>query len=138
MRGRGEDGHTLRKESYAAIVCLAARVGERLQSAAIRQKLLRLRADNAELSTYVDEDIAAGWAALEDLRKKLQADQIICSEKVLAIVSDASTKFFWNAESMFRLYGHTALDLDDLNQHAQDLIAKLKQRCRRELGWRQR
>jgi hypothetical protein len=134
LRRNADNGRILRQEFYAAILCSAARANERFLSAAIRQKLLRLRPDNVELSVHVDEDIGAGWIALEELGKKLQADQLICSDKVLALVSDANSKHFWRAESLFRLYGHTALDIDDLHKQAQDLVAKLKHRCRREIG----
>jgi hypothetical protein len=43
-------------------------------------------------------------------------------------------RHFWNAESLFKLYGHAALDTGDLNKHAQDLVVKLKHRFRREIG----
>jgi hypothetical protein len=134
LRQVADNGRAYRKESYAAILGLAARADERFLSAAIRQKLMRLRPEQAELSAYVDEDLGAGWMALQELGKKLQADQLVCSNKILALVSDANTKYFWNVESMFRLYGHSALDIDDLHKHTQELLAKLKQRCRREIG----
>jgi hypothetical protein len=134
LRQIADNGRALRKESYGAILGLAARADERFLSAAIRQKLMRLRPEQAELSTYVDEDLSAGWLALEELGKKLQAEQLVCSNKILALVSDANAKYFWNAESMFRLYGHSALDIDDLHRHTQELLARLKQRCRREIG----
>jgi hypothetical protein len=127
-----ENGRILRQESSAAILCLAARASERFLSAAIRQKLLRLRPDNVALSGYVDEDLGAGWVALEELGKKLQTDQLICSDKVLALVSDANSKHLWNAENL--LYGHSALDTDDLYKQTQDLVVKLKHRFRREIG----
>ena len=134
LRRSKENGRIIRQESYAAILCLAARASERFLSAAIRQRLLRLRPDNVALSGYVDEDLGAGWIALEELGRKLQADQLICSDKVLALVSDANTKHFWNAESLFKLYGQSALDTDDLYKHTQDLVVKLKHRLRREIG----
>lgn len=134
LRRNGENGRLIREASYAAILASAAGASERFLSAAIRQKLLRLRPDNLELSTHVDEDLAAGWVALEELGRRLQADQLICSNKVLALVSDANAKHFWNAESLFKLYGHSALDIDDLHKHTQDLVAKLKLHCRREIG----
>jgi hypothetical protein len=59
---------------------------------------------------------------------------LICSNKVLALVSDANAKHFRNAESLFKLYGHAAVDIDDRHKHTQDLVVKLKLRCRRELG----
>jgi hypothetical protein len=129
-----QNGRAIRQQSYAEILGLAARASERFLSAAIRQKLLRLRPDNVEISSHVDEDLSAGWVALEELGRKLQADQLICSDKVLALASEASTKHFWQAESLFRLYGHTAIDIDDLHKHAHELVAKIKHRCRREIG----
>lgn len=95
---------------------------------------MRLRPDHVEISTQVDEDLSAGWIALEELGRKLQADQLICSNKMLTLASDANAKHFWSAESLFRLYGHSALDIDDLHKHTQDLVAKLKLYCRREIG----
>jgi hypothetical protein len=134
LRQIADRGRTLRKESYAALLSLAALANERFMSAAIRQKLMRLRTDQSELSTHVDEDLSAGWVALKELEKKLQADQLVCSDKIAALVSASNVKYFWSAESMFRLYGNTALDIDDLNKHSQELLARLKQRCRREIG----
>ncbi len=134
LRRNGENGRLIRQASYAAILAAAAQASERFQSAAIRQKLMRLRSDSTELSPYVDEDLGAGWVALEELGRKLQADQLICSNKVIALISDANAKHFWNAESLFKLYGHSALDLDDLHKHSQDLVVKLKLHCRREVG----
>ena len=133
LRRRADHGRGLRKDSYTAIVGLAARACERFLSASIRQKLYRQRQGNAEISAHVDEDLGAGWLALEDLRKKLQTDQLICSDKVLALVSKAD-KYFWSSESLFRAYGHTAVDIDDLHAYTQDLLTKLKRRCRWEIG----
>jgi hypothetical protein len=95
---------------------------------------LRLRPDSIELSSYVDEDISAGWMAFEELGRRLQTDQLICSNKVIQIVSEAKSKYFWNYEGLFKLHGHTALDIDDLHKHSQDLVGKLKHRFRREIG----
>ncbi len=134
LRRNDENGRLTRQASYAAILSSAARASERFLSAKIRQDLLRLRPSNTALSTHVDEDLNAGWMALEELGGKLQADQLICSTQVIALVSDANTKHFWNAESLFRVYGHSAIDIDDLHKHTQDLVAKLKLHCRREIG----
>ena len=123
-----------RKETYAMILGLAARAAECFNSALIRQKLLRSRPENPEIGVQVDEDLVNGWAALEELGYKLQDEQLICSDSIVALISDARTKHFWNAESLFRLHGHAALDLDALNKHTGYLVAKLKQRCRREIG----
>ena len=123
-----------RKEAYTIILSLAARAGECFNSALIRQKLLRSRPENPEIGVQVDEDIANGWAALEELGYKLQDEQLICSDSIVALLSDARTRHFWNAESLFRLHGHAALDLEELNKHTRDLVAKLRQRCRREIG----
>ena len=116
-----------------AIVGLAAQACERFMSASIRQKLYRQRQGNAEISAHVDEDLGAGWTALEDLRKRLHTDQLICSDKVLVLVSNAD-KHFWSSESLFRAYDHTAVDIDDLHAYTQDFIAKLRRRCRWEIG----
>ncbi|PPQ35431.1 hypothetical protein [Rhodopila globiformis] len=123
-----------RKEAYTIILGLAAHAGDCFNSALIRQKLLRSRPDNPEIGVQVDEDLANGWAALEELGHRLQGEQLICSESIVALFSDARNKHFWNAESLFRLHGHAALDLDALNKQTKDLVAKLKQRCRREIG----
>jgi hypothetical protein len=133
LRRRADHGRGLRKDTYTAIVAFAALACERFRSASIRQKLCRQRPEKAEISAHVDEDLGAGWVALEDLRKKLHTDQLICSDKVLALVSNAD-KHFWSNESLFRVYGHTAVDIDDLQALAEDLIAKLKRRCRWEIG----
>jgi hypothetical protein len=134
LRRDKENGRVLRQESSAAILSLAVRANDRFLSAGIRKKLLRLRPDNVALSRYVDEDLGAGWIALEELGRRLQADYLICSEKVIALVSDASARYFWNAESLFKLYGHSALDTDDLYKQTQDLVVKLKRHFRREIG----
>jgi hypothetical protein len=123
-----------RKETYTAILGLAARAGEYFKSASIRQKLQRARPGSPEISVQVDEDLANGWAALEGISRRLQDDQLICSDKIIASISDANAKYFWNAESLFKLHGHSALDIDELHKHTRDLIAKLKLRCRREIG----
>lgn len=134
LRRTKENGRTLRQASYGAILGLAAQATERFLSAAIRQKLLRLRPDNVELSRYVDEDLGGGFVALDELGKKLQEDYLICSDKVLSLVSEAKSKHLWNAESLFKIYGHTAIDTDDLHKNSQDLVVKLKQRFRTEIG----
>ncbi|MFL5256231.1 MAG: hypothetical protein ACJ8AI_25705 [Rhodopila sp.] len=123
-----------RKETYTIILGLAAHAGECFNSALIRQKLLRSRPGNPEIGIQVDEDLANGWAALEELSCKLKEEQLICSDSIVALLSDAKTRHFWNAESLFRVHGHAALDLDELHKHTRDLVAKLKQRCRREIG----
>jgi hypothetical protein len=134
LRALKENGRGLRKETYVAILDHIARAAERFLSASVRLKLLRLRPQDSEIATYINEDLSAGWLALEDLGKVLAADQLICSDKVLALVSEARSNQFWNAESLFRLYGYSALDIDDLLKHTQDLIMKLRHRCRREVG----
>jgi hypothetical protein len=134
LRQIADHGRTLRKESYAVLLGLAALADERFLSASIRQKLMRLRTERPELSVHVDEDLSVGWAALKELEKKLQADQLVCSNKIVALVSNANAKYFWGAESMFRLYGNAALDIDVLHKHSQELLATLKRRCRREIG----
>jgi hypothetical protein len=134
LRQIADHGRTLRKECYAVLLGLAALADDRFLSAAIRQKLMRLRTEQPELSAHVDEDLSAGWMALKELEKKLQTDQLVCSNKIVALVSNLNAKYFWSAESMFRLYGNTALDIDDLHKHSQELLARLKQRCRREVG----
>ncbi|HEX2940788.1 MAG TPA: hypothetical protein VHO91_07050 [Rhodopila sp.] len=123
-----------RKETYTILLGLAAQTRDRFQSALIRQKLQRTRPDSEEIAVQVDEDLGAAWAALEGLGQTLQAEQLICSDKVITLISDARTNHFYNAESLFRVYGHAALDIDALHKHAQDLTEKLKRRCRRELG----
>jgi hypothetical protein len=123
-----------RKETYVALLELAARARDRFQSAAIRQKLQRLQPANREILAHVDEDLSAGLVALEELGQKLQAHQLICSDKIVALISDAKSKHFYNAESLFKVYGHAALDVGGLHKHAQDLATKLKQRCRKEIG----
>lgn len=123
-----------RKETYAAILGLAARADEYFKSASIRQKLQRARPLSPEISFQVDEDLANGWAALEELSRRLQVDQLICSDKIIASISDAKAKYFWNAESLFKLHGHAALNIDELHKHTRDMVAKLKLRCRREIG----
>jgi hypothetical protein len=133
LRRRADHGRGLRKNSYTAIVGLAVQACERFLSASIRQKLYRQRQGNAQISAHVDEDLGAGWTALEDLRKRLHTDQLICSDKVLALVSNAD-KYFWSSESLFRAYDHTAVDIDDLHAYTQDFIAKLRHRCRFEVG----
>jgi hypothetical protein len=123
-----------RKETYTAILGLAARAGEYFKSASIRQKLQRSRPGSPEISFQVDEDLANGWAALEELSRRLQEEQLICSDKMIASISDAKAKHFWNVESLFKLHGNAAIDIDELYKHSQDLTAKLKLRCRREIG----
>jgi hypothetical protein len=123
-----------RQEAYAALLGLAARASDRFQSAAIRHKLQRVRPDSVDIAVHVDEDLAAGWIALGELGQRLEADQLLCSDKVIRLISEAKSKHFWNAESLFRLYGHAALDLDELHKHAQALVATLRQRCRRDIG----
>jgi hypothetical protein len=123
-----------RKETYAAILGWAVRAGEYFNSASIRQKLQRARPGNPEISLQVDEDLAEGWAALEGLGRRLEDDQLICSDKIIASVAEARSKHFCNAECLFKLHGHAALDIDDLHKHTRDLVAKLKLRCRREIG----
>ncbi|MBE7157644.1 MAG: hypothetical protein INR62_04270 [Rhodospirillales bacterium] len=137
LRRRADHGRGLRKDTYGAIVGSGALACERFLSASIRQKLYRQRPENIEISAHVDEDLGAGWLALEELRQRLHADQLICSDKIVALVSE-SDKYFWSTESMFRAYGHSSIDIDDLLAHAQGLLAKLKRRCRSEigLGWR--
>ena len=131
-----ESNRSLRKETYATILDHIARAAERFLSASVRLKLFRLRPQDAEISTQINEDLSAGWLILEDLGKMLAADQLICSDKVLALVSEAKSTYFWNAESLFRLYGYPALDINDLHKNTQDLFMKLRQRCRREAGFR--
>jgi hypothetical protein len=123
-----------RKETYAAILGLTARAGAYFKSASIRNKLQRARPESPEISVQVDEDLANGWAALEELSRRLEDDQLICSDKVISLISEAKAKQLWNAETLFRMHGNAALDIDDLNKHTQDLVAKLKLRCRREIG----
>jgi hypothetical protein len=123
-----------RKETYTIILGLAAHAGECFNSALIRQKLLRSRPGSPEIAVQVDEDLANGWTSLQELSYKLQVEQLVCSDRIAALITDAKTKHFWNAESLFKLHGHAALDLDELHKHTRDLVAKLKQRCRREIG----
>ncbi len=123
-----------RHETYAAILGLAARAGEYFKSASIRHKLQCARPENPEIAVQVDEDLANGWAALDGLSLRIQEDQLICSDKITALIADAKARHFWNAESLFKLHGHAAVDIDDLHKHSQDLVAKLKLRCRREIG----
>ena len=134
LRSSKENRRGLRKQTYATILDHIARASERFLSASIRLKLLRLRPQDLEIATYINEDLSAGWLALDDLEKRLAADQLICSDKVLALVSEAKSKQFWNAETLFKLYGYSALDIDDLHKHTQDLFTKLRHRCRREVG----
>jgi hypothetical protein len=136
LRSSKENSRALRKETYAAILDQIARAAERFLSASVRLNLLRLRPQDSEIATHINEDLSAGWLALEDLGKMLAADQLICSDKVLALVSEAKSTQFWNAESLFRLYGYSALDINDLHKHTQDLFTKLRHRCRREVGLR--
>jgi len=136
LRSSRDDGRSLRKETYATILDQIARASERFVSASVRLKLLRLRPQDTEIATYINEDINAGWLALEDLAKMLAANQLICSDKVLALIADVKSAQFWNAESLFRLYGYSALDIDDLNKHIRDLFTKLRHRCRYEVGLR--
>jgi hypothetical protein len=133
LRSSKENSRCLRKETYATILDQISRAAERFLSASVRLKLLRLRPQDSEIGTHINEDISAGWLALEDLEKRLAADQLICSDKVLALVSEAKSKI-WNAETLFRLYGYSALDIDDLHKHTHDLFTKLRYRCRREVG----
>jgi hypothetical protein len=123
-----------RRDTYVALLELAARVRDRFQSAAIRQKLQRLQPANLEILAYVDEDLSSGWIAFEELGQKLQAHQLICSDKIISLISDARSNHFYNAESLFKVYGHAALDVGALHKHAQDLATKLKQRCKKEIG----
>ncbi len=123
-----------RKEAYAVILGLAARADEYFNSASIRQKLQRARPGNPEISLQVDEDLANGWTAIEELSCQLQDNQLVCSDKIMALVSDVKAKHFWNAECLFKQHGHAALDIDELHKHSQNLVAKLKLRCRREIG----
>lgn len=134
LRSSKENRRGLRKETYATILDQIARAAERFFSASVRLKLLRLRPQDLEIATYINEDLSAGWLALEDLEKRLAADQLICSDKVLALVSEARSKQLWNAETLFKLYGYSALDINDLHKHTQDLFTKLRHRCRREVG----
>jgi hypothetical protein len=134
LRSSKENSRALRKETYATILDQIARAAERFFSASVRLKLLRLRPQDSEIATYINEDLSAGWLALVDLEKTLAADQLICSDKVLALMSEAKAKQFWNAETLFRLYGYSALDIDDLHKNTHDLIMKLRHRCRREVG----
>jgi hypothetical protein len=134
LRSSKENSRGLRKETYATILDQIARAVERFFSASVRLKLLHLRPQDSEIATYINEDLRAGWLALEDLEKELTADQLICSDKVLALVSEAKSKQFWNAETLFRMYGYSALDIDDLHKHTHDLFMKLRHRCRREVG----
>jgi hypothetical protein len=136
LRPAKENSRALRKETYATILDQIARAAERFLSASVRLKLLRLRPHDSEIATSINDDLSAGWLALEDLGKMLAADQLICSDKVLALVSEANSDQFWNAESLFRLYGYSAIDIDDLHKHTQDLFTKLRHRCRREAGLR--
>jgi hypothetical protein len=136
LRSSKENSLALRRETYATILDYIARAAERFLSASVRLKLLRLRPQDSEIATHINDDISAGWLALEDLGKMLAADQLICSDKVLALVSEAKSTQFWNAESLFRLYGYSALDINDLHKHTQDLFTKLRHRCRREVGLR--
>jgi hypothetical protein len=136
LRSSKQNSRALRKETYAAILDQVARAAERFLSASVRLKLLRLRPQDSEIATHVNDDLSAGWLALEDLGKMLAADQLVCSDKVLALVSEAKSTQFWNAESLFRLYGYSALDINDLHKHTQDLFTKLRHRCRREVGLR--
>jgi hypothetical protein len=135
LRSSKENSRALRKETYATILDHIARASERFLSASVRLKLLRLRPQDSEIATHINDDLSAGWLALEDLGKMLAADQLICSDKVLALVSEAKSTQFWNAESLFRLYGYSALDINDLHKHTQDLFMKLRHRCRREAGF---
>jgi hypothetical protein len=134
LRSSKQNSQALRKETYATILDQVSRAAERFLSASVRLKLLRLRPQDSEIATHVNDDLSAGWLALEDLGKMLAADQLICSDKVLALVSEAKSTQFWNAESLFRLYGYSALDINDLHKHTQDLFTKLRHRCRREVG----
>jgi hypothetical protein len=136
LRSSKGNSRALRKETYATILDHIARAAERFLSASVRLKLLRLRPQDTEIATHINDDLSAGWLALEDLGKMLAADQLICSDKVLALVSEAKSTQFWNAESLFRLYGYSALDINDLHKHTQDLFTKLRHRCRREVGLR--
>jgi hypothetical protein len=134
-RRRADYGRSLRKESYAEIVSMTARAGERFISASIRQKLYRQRPESMEISAHVDEDLSAGWQALDALRNKLHADHLLCSDKIIAMVTEAD-KHLWSSESLFRIHGHMAVDIDDLSARMQSFLVKLKQRCRREIGLR--
>ena len=134
--GQGKTVGRFAKRRYATILDQIARAAERFLSASVRLKLLRLRPHDSEIATSINDDLSAGWLALEDLGKMLAADQLICSDKVLALVSEANSDQFWNAESLFRLYGYSAIDIDDLHKHTQDLFTKLRHRCRREAGLR--
>jgi hypothetical protein len=134
LRSSKENSRALRKETYATLLDHIARAAERFLSASVRLKLLRLRPQDSEIATHINEDLSAGWLALEDLGKMLAADQLICSDKVLALVFEAKSTQFWNAESLFRLYGYSALDINDLHKHTHDLFTKLRHRCRREVG----
>ena len=136
LRSSAESSRALRKDTYATMLDQIARAAERFLSASVRLKLLRLRPQDSEIGTHINDDLSAGWLALEDLGKMLAADQLICSDKVLALVSEANSDQFWNAESLFRLYGYSAIDIDDLHKHTQDLFTKLRHRCRREAGLR--
>lgn len=123
-----------RRETYTTLLALAARASDRFQSASIRQKLQRLRPENPEISVQVDADVSDGWTALEELSHRLQVDQLLCSDKVISLISEAKAKHFWNAESLFSVCGHAALNLDELHKDALALCGKLKQHCRREIG----
>ncbi len=135
LRSSRENSRALRKETYAAILDHIARAAERFLSASVRLKLLRLRPQDSEIATHINDDLSAGWLALDDLGKMLAADQLICSDKVLALVSEAKSNHFWNTESLFRLYGYSALDINELHKNTQDLFMKLRHRCRREAGF---
>jgi hypothetical protein len=134
-RRRSDHGRGLRKETYATLISMATQASERFVSAGIRQKLYVQRPEHAEVSTHVDEDLRAGWFALETLRDTVHTNHLICSDKIVAIVRDTN-KYFCSSESLFRIGGHTAVDIDDLHARLQKLIAKLKKRCRREVGLR--
>jgi hypothetical protein len=91
--------------------------------------------EHAEVSAHVDEDLSAGWLALETLHNTVHTNHLICSDKIIAIVRDANNHVC-SSESLFRIHGHAAVDIDDLHARVQKLIAKLKKRCRREVGLR--
>jgi hypothetical protein len=132
-RRRSDHGRGLRKETYATLVGMATQASERFLSAGLRQKLYVQRPEHAEVSAHVDEDLRAGWLALETLRDTVHTNHLICSDKIIAIVRDAD-KYFRSSESLFWIGGHMAVDIDDLHARLQKLIAKLKKRCRREVG----
>lgn len=134
-RRRSDHGRRLRRETYATVVSAATQASERFVSAGIRQKLYTQRPEHFEVSAHVDEDLSAGWLALAALRDTLHTNHLICSDKIIAIVRDTD-KHFCSSESLFRIGGHMAVDIDDLHARLQRLITKLKQRCRREVGLR--